>query len=129
MAQISLDVELRDDRRAASPSLFSSASCCAVAGPIHCDPMGLLKIDLPSLAPQKNMNAPIAVADPRSANLLDPGFKTGLLAATGSVMKRGTIEFQDAACSPDRYTPVEQVSPATATTLASCLVPAIAGAG
>jgi len=47
------------------------------------NPMGLLQIDLPSLAAQKDMNAPIAVADPRGANLLDPGFKTGLLAATG----------------------------------------------
>jgi hypothetical protein len=69
------------------------------------NPMGLLQIDLPSLAPQKNMDAPIAVADPRGANLLDPGFKTGLLAATGFVMIAGPIEFQDAACSPDRYAP------------------------
>jgi hypothetical protein len=43
------------------------------------------------------MDAPIAVADPRGANLLDLGFKTGLLAATGFVMIGGPIEFQDAA--------------------------------
>jgi NAD(P)-dependent dehydrogenase (short-subunit alcohol dehydrogenase family) len=36
--------------------------------------MGLLQTDLPSLAAQKEMDAPVAVADPRSANLLDASF-------------------------------------------------------
>jgi NAD(P)-dependent dehydrogenase (short-subunit alcohol dehydrogenase family) len=36
--------------------------------------MGLLQTDLPSLAAQKEMDAPVAVANPRSANLLDASF-------------------------------------------------------
>ena len=67
--------------------------------------MGLLQIELPSLATQKNMDAPVAIADPRGANLVDPSFKAGLLTATGFVMKGRAIEFQNAACAPDRYAP------------------------
>src|SRR5580692_406977 len=67
--------------------------------------MGLLQVDLPSLATQKNMDAPVAIADPRGANLLNPSFQAGLLTATGFVMKGRAIEFQNAACAPDRYTP------------------------
>ena len=67
--------------------------------------MGLLQIDLPSLTAQKDMNAPVAIADPRDANLLDPSFKAGLLTATGFVMKGRAIEFQNAARAPDRYAP------------------------
>ena len=69
------------------------------------NPMGLLQIDLPSLTAQKDMNAPVAIADPRGANLLDPSFKAGLLTATGFVMKGRAIELQNAACAPDRYAP------------------------
>jgi hypothetical protein len=67
--------------------------------------MGSLQVDLPPLAAQKDMNAPVAVADARLANLLDAGFKTGLLATTGFVMVGRTIEFEDAARPPDRHTP------------------------
>jgi hypothetical protein len=67
--------------------------------------MGLFQIDLPSLATQKDMDAPVAIADARGANLLDPGFEAGLLAATGFVMKGRAIEFQDAARPSDRYIP------------------------
>ena len=69
------------------------------------NPMGLLQVDLPSLATQKDMDAPVAVPDARLANLLDPGFKAGLLAATRFVMIGGPIEFQDAARPSDRDAP------------------------
>jgi hypothetical protein len=51
------------------------------------------------------MDAPVAIADPCGANLLDPSFKAGLLTATGFVMKGRAIEFQNATCAPDRYAP------------------------
>jgi hypothetical protein len=68
--------------------------------------MGLLQIDLPSLATQQDMDAPVAIADPRGADLLDPSFEAGLLAATGFVMISRPIEFQDAARPPDRDAPI-----------------------
>jgi hypothetical protein len=37
--------------------------------------MRLLQIDLPSLAAQKDMAAPVAIADPRGANLFNPRFQ------------------------------------------------------
>ena len=52
------------------------------------------------------MDAPVAVADPRGPNLLDPSFQAGLLAATGFVMIGGPIEFQDRARPPDRDAPI-----------------------
>jgi hypothetical protein len=51
------------------------------------------------------MDAPVAVPNACGANLLNPGFETGLLAATGFVMIGGTIKFQNAAGAPDRYAP------------------------
>src|SRR4029077_8848493 len=48
--------------------------------------MGLLQVDLPPFTTQKDMDASVAVPDACSANLFDPGFETGLLAATGFVM-------------------------------------------
>ena len=44
--------------------------------------MGLLQVDLPAFATQKDMDAPVPVADARLANLFDPSFQAGLLAAT-----------------------------------------------
>src|SRR4029077_16981540 len=67
--------------------------------------MGLLQIDLPSLATQKDMDAPVAIADPRGADLLDPGFEAGLLPAGRFVMISRPIQFQDAARPSDRYIP------------------------
>jgi hypothetical protein len=51
------------------------------------------------------MDTPVSVTDARGADLLDPGFEAGLLAATGFVMKGRAIEFQDAARPPDRDAP------------------------
>jgi hypothetical protein len=51
------------------------------------------------------MDASVVVPDAGCANLFDPSFETGLLAATGFVMIDGTIELQDAARAPDRYAP------------------------
>jgi hypothetical protein len=65
--------------------------------------MGLLQVDLPPFTTQKDMDASVAVPDACSANLFDPSFETGLLAATGFVMIGRTIELQDAARAPDRY--------------------------
>src|SRR5579863_9167472 len=73
--------------------------------------MDLLQIDLPSLAAQKDMDAPVAVADPRGANLLDPSFQAGLLAAARFVVIGGTIEFQAAARPPDRDAPTVSALP------------------
>jgi hypothetical protein len=67
--------------------------------------MGLLQIDLPSLAAQKDMDPPVAVTDPRGANLVDPCFQAGLLAAARFVVIGGPIEFQHAARPPDRHAP------------------------
>ena len=52
------------------------------------------------------MDAPVAIADPRGPNLLDPSFQAGRLAATGFVMIGGPIEFQDRARPPDRDAPI-----------------------
>jgi hypothetical protein len=98
MAQISLDVEAA--RRSSRSFAFTQLQAQFVV-----NAMGLLQIELPSLATQKNMDAPVAIADPRGANLVDPSFKAGLLTATGFVMKGRAIEFQNAACAPDRYAP------------------------
>ena len=70
------------------------------------NPMGLLHVDLPPLATQKNVDAPVAVTDARLTNLPDAGFDAGLLAAAGFVMVRGPVELQDAARAPDRYAPL-----------------------
>jgi hypothetical protein len=59
-----------------------------------------VKVDLPPFTTQKDMDASVAVSDACSANLFDPSFETGLLAATGFVMIGGTIELQEAACAP-----------------------------
>ena len=69
-----------DDRR--ELSLHFSGVVPQLQAQFVVNPMRLLQIDLPCLATQKDMDAPVAVADPRGANLLDPSFKAGLLAAT-----------------------------------------------
>jgi transposase-like protein len=56
--------------------------------------------------PTNAMNAPVAIADPRGANLLNPSFKAGVLATTGFVMVGRTIEFEDAARPPNRDAPI-----------------------
>jgi hypothetical protein len=63
------------------------------------NPMRLLHVDLPALAAQKNMDAPVAIPDARLADLLDAGFKAGLLAAARFVMIRWTDRI------PGRCTP------------------------
>jgi hypothetical protein len=68
--------------------------------------MGLLQIDLPSLAAQKNMDAPVAIPNARLADLFDAGFKAGLLAAARFVVIGGPIEFQNGARPPDRDAPI-----------------------
>jgi hypothetical protein len=50
--------------------------------------MGLLHVDLPALASQKNMDAPVAIAD------------------GATVMIGGPIEFQHGARPPDRDAPI-----------------------
>ena len=52
----SLNVEPRHNRRAASPSLFYSASCYGNAGSIPVEAMRVLQIDLASITTQKNMD-------------------------------------------------------------------------
>jgi hypothetical protein len=96
------------------PNLIGWGSCATIIAELRLDPslrclvaqlqaqfvvnpMRLLQIDLPTLAAQKNMDGPVAVADPRLADLFDAGFKAGLLAAARLVMIGGLIEFQDAA--------------------------------
>ena len=51
------------------------------------------------------MDTPVSVTDARGADLLDPGFEAGLLAATGFVMKGRAIKFEKAARPSDRYIP------------------------
>ena len=106
MAQISLDVEAarRSSRSLAFTLLFGVLlrSCKAE---FVVNAMGLLQVDLPPFTTQKDMDASVAVPDACTANLFDPSFETGLLAATGFVMIGGPIELQDAACAPDRYAP------------------------
>jgi len=63
--------------------------------------MSSLQVDLPAFATQEDMDAPVPVADARLANLLDPSFQAGLLAATRFVMIGGPVEFEDAARPPD----------------------------
>ena len=70
------------------------------------NPVGLLDVDVPALATQQDVNAPIPVAHARGADLLDPGFEAGLIGAAGFAMVGGPIELQDAARAPDRYVPL-----------------------
>ena len=55
--------------------------------------MGLLQIELLSLAAQKNMDAPVAIPNPGLADLFDAGFQAGLLAAAGFIMIGGPIKL------------------------------------
>ena len=97
--------KLRDDRRVAclDPSLWSLVA--QLQAQLVVNPMSFLQVDLPAFATQEDMDAPVAVADARLANLLDAGFNAGLLATTRFVMVGRTIEFQDAARPPDRHAP------------------------
>jgi hypothetical protein len=47
------------------------------------------------------MNAPIAIANPRFGNLLDPGVQFGLLTAAMPVMIAGSASPQYSASTPD----------------------------
>jgi hypothetical protein len=58
-------------------------------------------IDAPALAPQQNMNTPVAVAHPRLADLPDPPLKAGLLGAAGL-----GLHIEHPACPPDRHAPL-----------------------
>jgi hypothetical protein len=69
-------------------------------------PMGFLQVDLPALAAQKNMDAPVAIPNARLADLFDADFKAGLLAAARFVVIGGPIEFQNGARPPDRDPPI-----------------------
>jgi hypothetical protein len=69
-------------------------------------PMGFLQVDLPALAAQKNMDAPVAIPNARLADLFDADFKAGLLAAARFVVIGGPIEFQNGARPPDRDAPI-----------------------
>jgi hypothetical protein len=51
------------------------------------------------------MDMPVSITDARSADLLNPGFEAGLLAATGFVMKGRTIKFEKAARPSDQHIP------------------------
>ena len=70
------------------------------------NPMRLLHVDLPALAAQKNMDAPVAIPNARVADLFDADFKAGLLAAARFVVIGGPIEFQNGARPPDRDAPI-----------------------
>src|SRR5436190_9895633 len=52
------------------------------------------------------MDAPIAVAHPRLANLFDPLFKGCLSGATGLIVIGGRVEQEHTTRPPDRYIPV-----------------------
>jgi hypothetical protein len=68
--------------------------------------MSSLQVDLPAFATQEDMDAPVAIADARLADLFDAGFKAGLLAAARFVVMGGPIEFQNGARPPDRDAPI-----------------------
>jgi hypothetical protein len=78
--------KLRDDRRAASSSLFAWRLAAQLQAQLVVNPMRLLQIDLPALTAQKNMDAPVAIPNARLADLFDAGFKAGLLVAARFVM-------------------------------------------
>jgi len=52
------------------------------------NPVGSLHVDLPAFTAKKNVDAAIAIADARLADLTDAGFDAGLLAAAGFVVIR-----------------------------------------
>ncbi len=70
------------------------------------NPVGFLDVDVPAVATQQHMHAPIAVAHARRANLLDSGFDAGLIGATGFVVVSGRVEFENPARAPDRNVPL-----------------------
>ncbi len=72
------------------------------------NPARLLHVDQPTFAAQQHVDASIAVANPRFADLPDPLFQAGLTGATGFVMVSRGIEPQNLAGSPDRYAPINQ---------------------
>ena len=69
------------------------------------DPVGPLGVHLPALTTKQNVDAPISVAHPRRADILDPAFEAGLLAATGFVMEGRRIELKHPTGPPDRHIP------------------------
>src|ERR1700733_8304346 len=70
------------------------------------DAPGLVLAERPTFTAQQDMNAPIAIANPRLANLLDPLFEGSLSGATRLVVVGGRIDQEHAAGSPDRYIPI-----------------------
>jgi hypothetical protein len=68
-------------------------------------PAGSLHVDRPAFPLQQDMYTPIAIPDPRRADLLDPELEIGLLAALGLVGVEGTIDPQDVAGPTHRHLP------------------------
>ena len=85
------------------PNIVRCGSCATIVAQLRLDfslrrlvtqlkaqlvvnPMGFLHVDLPAFAPQEDMDAPVAIPDARLADLFNPGFDAGLLAAAGFVM-------------------------------------------
>jgi len=69
------------------------------------EPIGIYR---QAFALQHDMDTPIAIANARFGNLLDPLFQIGLIAANGFVLLGRTMRLHDPACaaftnSPDRH--------------------------
>ena len=65
-----------------------------------------LHVDLPPFAAKKNVDATMAIADARLADLTNAGFDAGLLAAAGFVVLGRGVHLQYPASPADRHTPV-----------------------
>src|SRR5215468_11926274 len=70
------------------------------------DPIGLLVVDPPTFTAKQHMHAPIAVANPRLADLLDPSFEHGLSGAARLVVVGGRVEQQHPTGPSDRHIPL-----------------------
>lgn len=70
------------------------------------DPSGLLDVDPLAFSLQQDMDPAIAIAHLRLTHRLDPGFETGLVGATGSVVIARRVHLKHPASPPDRHAPI-----------------------
>jgi len=69
------------------------------------NPLRSLHVDLRAFPAEKNVDAAIAIADTRLADIADAGFDAGLLAAPGFVVAGRGVHFQHPANPADRHAP------------------------
>src|SRR6056297_1580277 len=71
------------------------------------NPAGPLHVDHPSFTPQKNVDAPVAVAHTGLGNLLDQSLDGSLVRPPGFVVVCGGVKADGPTGLPDRHTPVD----------------------